>query len=309
MNDKYNDTHYTRVEPWFGSWPPELKGNGEGIDMKKHSLFHQDVFIPIIGILLGIIMIITPLKWEEQIGKWIYIPAELGIALIVAGILGLTIDYFLRRDLAQNAFNASMGYLLPDELKGELRWIYETNTICVEHTLICELKPIDEDTCCSHVQGIRKFKNISNNSADFKPSIAVDEWFHKNGNSKIISFGYIKNGKGKSDIEPQKTPYTICIPEQNLTLASKEEITVWFEIEEIKRTNDAHIWVFGVPTLNPTMIVKAYEGIGIDTVFGYRNKSEKMGDNVYKLKGTLLAGQKIEIRWWKLSDSQNWTNN
>ncbi len=71
----------------------------------------------------------------------------LGEAIVIAGILGLTIDHVFRQELARDAFKASIGYILPDELKGEMEWIYQSHILCVEHIQTCELIPIDDELC------------------------------------------------------------------------------------------------------------------------------------------------------------------
>ena len=141
--------------------------------------------------------------------------------------------------------------------------------------------------------------------------LGIDEWFHEEGTSRIISFGFSKLGTKSEVLEPIKRPHTIAVKEQKIALGPKEEVTVWFEAEEIKYRNDEQVWNFGSPTLNPTVNVKAFEGISIGVGFGYRSPAEELGIGIYRLKGTLLPSQILIIRWWrkKRTKSGNKQNN
>jgi hypothetical protein len=233
---------------------------------------------------------------------------DLGIGFMVAGILGATIDQILRRQLAEDAFKASIGYLLPNELKGEMEWIYSTHILCTEHNQVLELRKAEEDTCVLHVSILRKFRNISSSNELAPLGLAIDEWFHKTGrSSKILSFGYTKLGiKNENFAIIRSAQSTLSIKEQKVPLAPNEEITVWFEVEETKRTNDVQLWVFSAPTLNPTVTVKAFEGIAINAGFGYRIQAEELGAGTYRLRGTLLPSQLIWIRWWEKEKGEKW---
>jgi hypothetical protein len=58
--------------------------------------------------------------------------------------------------------------------------------------------------------------------------------------------------------------------------------------------------------LNPTIKVKAFQGISIEAGFGYRSAAEELGKGTYRLKGTLLPSQRIEIRWWEEEKGERW---
>ena len=263
----------------------------------------------VLVLLLGVSMLFGCSLYLQKWAELKFVVDSLAVAIIIAGILGLTIDRLFRQQFAEDAFRASIGYVLPSELKGEMEWLYNCHIICIEHIQKCELLPIDDETCAVRVNIQRKLRNVSGSKDEVRLNVWIDEWFHKTGSSKIISFGYNKGGKrwsaGGEDIGKGEDA-TLRTTDQTVSLEPGEEITTWHEIEEIKRVNDVHTWVFRNPTLNPLVSIKAYEGIQITAGFGYRVPSEQLSADSYRLPGTLLADQAISIRWWKVEDLNKW---
>lgn len=304
-----------QIRPWYGTWPPRVYKGGEsmkkqrGRDGKGWLAKIPPTFTMVIAFIVGILFIVVSYELKSAGVSIDYdLFHDLGIAFTVAGVLGVGIDLTLRKQLTDDAFKASIGYLLPDELKGEMEWIYSTHILCMEHIQTCELRQIDADACAIHISMLRKFRNVSSSNETLTLGPWVDEWFHKAGSSKILAFGYTKLGKKSDSIEIVKAPYTIRVKEQQILLAPDEEVTIWLEAEEIKHTNDAQNWVFGYPTLNPIVTVRAFEGVSMDVKFGYRSSAEELGNGTYRLKGTLLSGQRIEIRWWEKEKGDKWVN-
>lgn len=59
-----------------------------------------------------------------------HLARDLGPALFTAGVLGLTVDTFLKREFARDVFVAAFRYVLPDELKEEVRRIISYKFLC-----------------------------------------------------------------------------------------------------------------------------------------------------------------------------------
>jgi hypothetical protein len=301
---------YTTLKPWYGAWPPKVY-KGRGNIMKERQRSYSRLTIIMGVILLGGIAFLfasySPLlSTTETKNLGSQLAHDLGIALIIASFLGASVDIFLRRQLADDAFKASIGYLLPDELKDEMQWIYNAHVLCIEHDQTCELYPIDGTTCRLQVKIIRKFRNISSSNEIISLGVAVDEWFDTVGQSKILSFGYKKLETTTDQFQTEKVSHALKVKEQKISLAPEEEITVWLETEEIKKRNDEQIWNFGTPTLNPKVSVNSFNGISIEVGFGYRSSPEKLGTNTYRLKGTLLPSQILMIRWWEQAKDNEW---
>jgi len=141
--------------------------------------------------------------------------------------------------------------------------------------------------------------------------VSIDEWFHWGHPSKILSFGYSKGTdrwpeEGVSFVETVKDECALSAKEMIISLAPGEEVTTWSETEETKHINDHQTWAFNYPTRDPQINVRAYDGVCIRPWFGYRITPEQLGTGTHRLIGTLLPGQRIEIRWWKKVDSEKW---
>ena len=98
------------------------------------------------------------------------------VALFVAGLLAASVDAFFKTEFARDVFNAAFSYVLPDELKQEIRRIIEYKFLCVKHHMILKLIPIEDDLFKSEVSVGRTIKNISRYNQDVKNSFALDEW-------------------------------------------------------------------------------------------------------------------------------------
>jgi hypothetical protein len=300
------------IRPWYGTWPPELRGD-EAMQKTKKELWLErwEILVIMVFVFLkGIVFLLLSILYLQQGSTGRLLLEGFAVALIIAAVLGFTIDRVIRRQLVTDAFKASVGYILPNELKREMEWIYETRILCVQHIQICKLTPIDDEHCKVHVTTQRTFQNISLSKASIDhPGVGIDEWFYKTGSSRILSFEYIK-GDYKWHAKDENIKKTDCGWEikdaEKISLAPKEKVTIYSEIEEIKRMNDANYWAFDAPTWNPEIIVETCDGIRMKVQFGYCKPGELIGSNVYRLTGTLLPNQRIEIRWWKEEDSKRW---
>src|SRR5258707_13827956 len=88
------------------------------------------------------IILVAALGWGivgvlafEPTGPLPYRPLEhLFMALTISGVLGLIIEYTLHQQIAKDVFEAAIGYLLPEELRDELRWVAGQPFLCEKHT-------------------------------------------------------------------------------------------------------------------------------------------------------------------------------
>jgi hypothetical protein len=111
-----------------------------------------------------------PWAWLAHTAK------ELSPPLLIAGILGLTVDTFLKREFARDVFVAAFRYVLPDELKEEVRRIISYKFLCTQSTTIIRLTTIDNDLMRAHISHERTFKNITDHAESFAGKFAIDEW-------------------------------------------------------------------------------------------------------------------------------------
>lgn len=94
---------------------------------------------------------------------------HVGVALMTAVIVGAALDWFFHQRLVEDVFKASIGYILPEDLKDEVRALYEAPFVCVEHLQDSELVPIDghPDLVGLHTTIRRTFRNVTSSKQHF----------------------------------------------------------------------------------------------------------------------------------------------
>jgi hypothetical protein len=261
--------------------------------------------------LIGAGFIIYSLKdYWHGLGAWAYLIEGFAGSLIIAGIIGFSFDRFLKHAITKDVFEAALGYLLPPELKEEMRWLYGNKIMCKEHHQIIDIERIDDAFIRMRVKYDRTFRNVGSSSEDLKLSLGVDEWFHKTEKSKILRFGFIKDGKrtercGKELITERIDDHLRVNQEDifnKIKIEPGEEITHWGEYEEIKPVNGDHIFSFLYSTQNPRVTVQINENeFSYRAGFASRKKmeAEKIGNNVWRFVGLMLPHQHIRVRWWE----------
>jgi len=102
--------------------------------------------------------------------------SELGKAFLIAGVLGFTIEPWMRKALARDVFSAAFGYYMPDDFKTEIVRIASNRIICTRHTMDIRLQEVDDQNVrvCTTVE--RYFENIGATPALLRAMTWIDEW-------------------------------------------------------------------------------------------------------------------------------------
>jgi hypothetical protein len=231
------------------------------------------------------------------------VPA-LGSALVIAAVLGATVDQFLKRRLLEDAFHVLFGYLLPPELREELSWITKQEVLCERHELRLTLTLLDDALVKVHMESERDLRNITSHLVPFPIHFAVDEWFHEGLPSQVISLRCTQGSTLLEGEPPDALPQD-CSPfiralQVSVGLEPGEGATVVAEAEETRRVSDA--WFLNVPvaTASPRVTVRVPDGIDYRVTFGSGQalRVREIGPHTRELPGTLLPGQIIQVRWW-----------
>jgi len=281
------------IQPWYGSWPPEL--NREA-NMKLHKFD-----IPL-WVIMVVILVLSLLGWvatdhamETYEGLLLEMLRRLCEALAIASILGATIDGFLKMEIAKNVFEASLGYLLPEELKPELKWIYDQKIMCIESKQECHIKHLGNDKVELIIKTNRRFRNFSESSTYFKYGVAVDL------GDEITEFGY-RIGE-QEPLKDKSLQHKENIPEMDIKLRGNQEIETWNTVTIRKHSRDQEPIVFSrYPTKNPSVSVWCEDGIKHELIMYYGRDPKarkKLGENTTQLTGVLLPVQLILLKWWK----------
>lgn len=235
-----------------------------------------------------------------------HIVSELGAAMMVAALLGATIDFFLKQAITKDAVEAALGYVLPPVLREELKWIYDQKILCTQHHTRFTIRKLDDQLVMLAVRYDRTIKNISGDPYIFDFPLAVDDWGYIEHPSRIQLLGYqVEDSEPvefkETDLKVRKSPHEICIDDlPSVTLAKEQRITVWAEYSETCRFNDHHVLVFRTPTQDPHVEVIVDEEVDVLAEFGHRGKfsTTRLGRHAWQLHGLLLPNQFIRIVWW-----------
>jgi hypothetical protein len=268
--------------------------------------------VVIIGFIISIpVYLSTFAKWEYgDLREPVRGLAEAGF---IAMTLAVTVDLYLKTELARDAINLALGYVLPGYLKDEMVAIYSNALICVEHTQVLTLSKLSDEELCVTLFVRRELQNISTTYHSVKPELVVDEWLMNNHRSIIREFGYKSGDQEEQIVEPANgTPLKGDIPQ--ITVPLKEtmvppngSITIWWKTDEFKHINDVHVSSFRYSTHEPSVRIDAPDDIGWIVEFPHRldEQQKKTGDTVV-LPALLLPHQSILVRWWNDAAAKKW---
>jgi hypothetical protein len=128
------------------------------------------VFLALIGI--GIVLHSVPDDWLKL--PWLQsVKRPLSDALSVAGFLGLTVDWFLKRALIRDVGAIFIGWALPQEVRNYIREVSQMGIIRKNSRTHYKLT-IDGDSVKVEVTGEVEVYNFSTGIRVYRPSISLD---------------------------------------------------------------------------------------------------------------------------------------
>jgi hypothetical protein len=139
---------------------------------------------------LGLVFVIGALivwashHWFSETSK--EITQEIGVAFMVAAILGLTIDQASKNELIRNGFLAAFQYAFPAPLQKEILRIATYRLICERHHWLVRIEKIDDECVGVSCETNRKVRNIGSSAVKLGPRIHIDEWGFVQEASKIL---------------------------------------------------------------------------------------------------------------------------
>jgi hypothetical protein len=233
-------------------------------------------------------------------------------ALFVVALLAFTVDLFLKKQIAKDAFKASTGYILPGYLQDEMRAIYSNEIVCISHSQDVKIELLPNDLVRIAVRVQRTIKNISNSAHRWVPSISVDEWFVQGSPSTIGDCGYRVHGAKPEKFgaaSPKAEPVPKLYAEgSEVTLPPQIEVEVWLSFSEIKRRSDLSYLAFAYATDRPRVHLTVPDGLGSAVEFTHRLDTEKLTTGETILPGLLLPNQCIIVRWWEEKSRNEWAH-
>ncbi len=254
----------------------------------------------------GLTLILVPSlkRWTWDLG----IIKELGIAALVASFLGFTIDRWFKSEIAHDVFVATLGYILPQEFRDEVRRITGYHFICDHHRLIITLEKLNSESVRMTVAVERTMRNITSEQQDFHGIVQVDEWGFAYEKSKIIECEVRREEKIVAAFEPTLAKFdsehqTLLAETAPVSVGTRQSVTINSKWVEIKRTNDDTDWTFNYPTTGAEIQVFAPDDLNVECWFGTAPEIVEKAKYaaIYTTKQTYFPNQRMRARWWPKS--------
>src|SRR5579862_8203712 len=199
--------------------------------------------------------------------------SEAGAAFVIAGILGFTIEPWLRRAFAQDVFAAAFGYHMPDDFKREIARISGYRSICIKHIMNVRIREINANYVSVNVVVERTFQNIGSMSQQISGSSWIDEWGIPDNPSEIVRCELFTDDGRSQRFAPSNITYlrNLSFRADLPPLAIKRDRTATQIIEyNVARTRNDFIYEqFMSPTRNPEInIIEQPSDIEVEADFG-----------------------------------------
>ena len=243
-----------------------------------------------------------PWQWLAEITK------QFGSALLVAGLLGLTVDRALKIELIRNVFYAAFRYLLPTEIKDEVARVIGYKFLCTDHHTVIEIEPIDDELVRVHIRIQRTLKNVSYQSEEVRNQFAVDEWGFTGHASQIQRCSMEFAGEtleGEDNDDYAEKPDAIGKITAKRTVKRGETVKLITIGSEVCRNNVQLFMSFRAPTVRPVIDVVIPKGFDHVCNFGVPEGKTRVSSitKKYELDGTQFPGQHMRIRWWRTANA------
>jgi hypothetical protein len=248
-------------------------------------------------LLFGAAMIILPavLGWQWDRG----IIRDFGTAVSITALLGLTIDRWLKTQIARDVFQAALGYILPQEFREEVARIASFKFLCERHVAKFQIDDIGGGEVRLTYTIERTSRNISNGMEKTSAYLTMDEWGFREP-SQIDECRLEFHGRSYASSVPTKTAATITAESEYVEVPPRHTVLTVAKSSEIRRNNDDWTCAYLSPTRNPEIEVNIPDHLDYTVEFGraeYPVQRERYGHR-HIMQGTYFPTQHMRLRWW-----------
>lgn len=262
-------------------------------------------FMIIVGLVIQACYELSGWGWDKGIIR------EIGGAILITGLLGLTIDTWLKSEIAKDVFRAALGYVLPPEFRNEVAQIINYRFLSERHFIRVSISRNetgilrDDEVVRCNIQVERKVKNITGQVQDIFASAVARDWGFAEGESQIniceIEFNEIVEKFNPGDSE-QYTKYGDGkeARTKSIKIPPGASVNIFLDYFEFKRANDIALIAFLSPTVGPEMeivIPDEFEYTYDFGAIGHKSDSRRFSKR-HSLVGTYFPGQIMSVRWW-----------
>ncbi len=316
--------------PFTGSWPPiPVRGSqaaiedavgGYQVDQQRALSWWATAqrlgWLALTGLFLIIVGFVLEHDLEPEVQRFFFAGAVLliaglfhegGVAALIAFVLAVTIDRLFRQEAVTDVVRTALGYVLPVELRDEMRWIYEQKFMARESIMNVELRRnADSETLTMVIDMQRFIENVTADNQIFEMGTAFDEWGFADS-SELLLFSYRVSGGQWQSVDPssvRKDSHSVSVGPLEIPIPTGGSIEHHVKFRETKRLNDETSQQFVFTTRNPRVSVTAPPDLAYEVQFAHRAQADIQRDpgGSYRLSGTLLPEQAINVRWWPVTD-------
>jgi hypothetical protein len=249
----------------------------------------------LIGVfLLGLLIVWLSHLWGSEVTK------EIGVAFMVAAILGVTIDEASKSELIRNGFFAAFRYAFPAPLQKEILRIAAYRMICERHYWRVNVEKIDHECVRVTCELRRKIRNIGSSAEKVRPRIHIDDWGFAKERSEIFECKLEVPGRPTITATAKEADYpTILVEGREAPIKPDDPFTITSKWKEIKRHSDLVYITFSAPTVDPEIDVQLPEGFKAQRSFGSASEAiEELSTGREVVRGTYLPHHYMIVRWW-----------
>jgi hypothetical protein len=247
----------------------------------------------------GLVLVLTAEAWPwKAVDK---LSEGVGVALLTAALLGISVDRILKIELARDVFQAAFRYVLPPELKDEIARIISYKFLCTKYYGVINVVSAGDDLVRVEMSSERTIRNISSHTENYKAILHLDEWGFDGNPSRVTQCIAEYNGeKYEGKVVPPDRGSAIGTDTEDIPVKSGGEVVTVAKGYEFHRSNGLLILNLRSPTLNPIINVTTPDDLQHECSFGVPGEKIDVSRiaNRYELNGTHFPGQVIKLRWW-----------
>jgi hypothetical protein len=225
---------------------------------------------------------------------------HLAAAGIVAGLLGITVEIWLRRELRDDALKAALGYGLPREIKNEFLRIFDCR-FCGTVDVWIEIKSQGDDFVRCDVTIDREIENITSGTQSLQLELGIDDW-GRGEPSKIYELAYDVDSTGEKKVDVgliKKRPFGLHLTGPELKIRPEGKVRIRSRYSETRHRSDEISLQFSSGIINPKIrMVSPPEGVSWTVHFPHSNPAQSDGLYGKYLVGALLPHQPMKVIWW-----------
>jgi len=268
-----------------------------GASMGQHGKLPIWMLLILIG-LAGIIAIVLPdflppFPFMETV-------RAIGAALFTAFVLGFTIDAWMKREIRRDVFFATLGYILPDEFREQIRRVVEHKFIADDHFMHVEIQTIDAERVRVTTSIESVVTNITANPESQRAVVHMDEWGFPGEPSTVEECTMsLPDGTVIEGTDRKEANCRLLVSSETRSIEPRGTAKLLRKFSEVRRINDMAIFEFLTPIRNPRIQLKVPDDIVCDCGFGSKDPVESSHFvRMHTLKGMYFPGAFMRLRWY-----------